>query len=457
MSLHSQTLADAKNWYLEGRYSDALPVFRMEHQENPKDASLNQWLGVCLYKTGRITEAEQYLKYASQRKIPEAYLTLGELYAKMYRFEDAESEFEKYQRANRRNNEALDKLEEVREYADRLQRFVGRTEDIQIIDSVVVPKAEFLTAYNLSSSSGSLMAVSDFFKEQQNDNKTLYMNERKEKIYYSRGGNDINSNLFTMEKLLDSFGNEKQLPESINDSGNQDYPFVMSDGLTMYFASSGHQSYGGYDIYVTRYNLASDSYLSPNQLNMPFNSPFNDYLLVIDEEKGVGWFASDRYQPGDSVCVYTFIPNERVTLLESDDMAYMAGRAAISSIADTWKEGVEYNSLRSLAKEISVSQERKTGDFEFVINDRATYYSLSDFKSSRAQSIFSQAIGLQKQLDDINADLDNKREQFLNNGSAGNNLTVSILDLEKNADALYKEIERLKIQARNDEIRSNFN
>lgn len=456
-SLHSQTLDDAKSWYLDGRYADALPIFKTEYKEKPKDASLNQWLGVSLYKTGRLTEAEQYLKYASERKIPESYLTLGELYVKLYRFEEAEGEFDKYQKANRRNNEALNKLEEVREYADRLKRYVSRTEDVQIIDSLVVPKTKFLYAYNLSKSSGSLMMISDFFAGQQNGSKTLYMNEREEKIYYSKGGEGTNSNLFTMEKLLDSFGNEKQLPESINDSANQDYPFVMSDGLTIYFASTGHQSYGGYDIFVTRYNLASDTYLMPNQLNMPFNSPFNDYLLVIDEEKGVGWFATDRYQPVDSVCVYTYIPNERVTLLDSDDMSYMAGRAAISSIADSWKAGVNYSSIRALAKEVAVLKEVRAGDFEFVINDKVTYHTLSDFKSSRAQSIFSQAIGLKKQLEEIKSDLDNKREQFSNSGSTGNNLTVSILSLEKQADTLYKEIERLEIQARNDEIRSNFN
>ncbi|MDD4777771.1 MAG: tetratricopeptide repeat protein [Fermentimonas sp.] len=456
-SLHSQTLDDAKSWYLEGRYAEALPVFRMEYQQDPKNASLNQWLGVSLYKTGRLTEAEQYLKYASERKIPEAYISLGELYAKLYRFEEAEKEFEKYQRANRRNDEALKKLEVVREYADKLSRYVNRTEDVQIIDSLVVPKAEFLSAYNLSKSSGSLMMVSDFFAGQQNGGKTLYMNQREEKIYYSKGGNAANSNLFTMEKLLETFGNEKQLPESINDSGDQDFPFVMSDGMTIYFASTGHQSYGGYDIFVTRYNLSSESYLTPNQLSMPFNSPFNDYLLVIDEEKGLGWFASDRYQPADSVCVYTYIPNERVTLLESDDMAYMARRAAISSIADSWKPDVDYSSLRAAAKETHVSTERRIGDFEFVINDRVTYHNLSDFKSSRAQSIFSQALGLKNQLKEINAELDSKREQFSNNSSSGNNLTASILNLEKQAETLYKEIERLEIQARNDEIRNSFN
>jgi hypothetical protein len=238
---------------------------------------------------------------------------------------------------------------------------------------------------------------------------------------------------------------------------NQAYPFVMNDGLTVYFASTGHQSYGGYDIYVTRYNLNSDSYLTPNQLNMPFNSPFNDYLLVIDEEKGIGWFATDRYQQIDSVCVYTFIPNERVTLLESEDMKFMAGRAAISSIADSWKKGVDYTSLISLAKEKSVLQDKSDRDFDFVINDTATYHTLSDFKSSRAKSIFSQAVGLEQQLIKIETELDEKRERFSNINSIDSNLIASILNLEKQAESLYKEIEQLKAEARNDEIRSNFN
>lgn len=456
-SLQSQTLDDAREWYLEGRYAEALPIFSMEYLDNPNDAALNQWLGVSLYRTGRIIEAEQYLKYASEKKIVEAYFVLGEYYAKQYRFEEAEAEFKKYETANRRNNEALEKLEEAREYADRLQRYVNRAEDIQIIDSLVVPKAEFLSAYNLSISTGSLMMISDYFRELQNDYKTLYMNERQDKIFYSKGESANGTNLYTMEKLLDSFGNEKQLPSSVNNSGNQDYPFVMSDGLTIYFASTGHESYGGYDIFVTRYNLASDSYLVPNQLNMPFNSPYNDYLMVIDEDKGLGWFTSDRYQPYDSVCVYTFIPNERVTLLESDDLAYMARRAAISSIAESWKEGFDYSSLRSLAKEVSVSQDLFDRDFEFVINDRVNYYTLSDFKSSNARALFSQTIDLEQQLDAIKTELNEKREQFLNSSHEGDNLTTSILSLEKQADTIYKEIERLRIQARNDEIRSNFN
>lgn len=441
-----QTLDDAKRMYLEGNYAAALPIFRAEYAVAPDNATLNQWLGASLFETGRWTEAEKYLAFAAQKNIPEAYIYLGELYTMMYRFADAEREFAKYQRAKRRDKAALAKLEEKRAYAGRLKRAIARTEDIQLIDSLVVAKSDFLSAYNLSAETGSVVPVAAFFKNTTETDKTLFMNERKDKIYYSQDGS-----LFTMEKLLDTFGNEKKLPENVNADGSQAFPFVMPDGLTVYFASTAHNSLGGYDIFATRYNLGTDSYLTPNQLNAPFNSPFNDYLLVTDDEKGIGWFASDRFQPADSVCVYTFIPNAQVTLLESDNDAYLARRAIISSISDSWKEDTDYASIRSRASKQEVVQQSNAGDFEFVINDRATYRSLTDFRSAQARNLFAQAIDLEKQLQSAEQQLAAQRDRF---AAGDQSLRTAILDAERQTETMHREIERLKVLARNEEIRS---
>ena len=202
--LHAQSLDEAKGWYLEGRYAEALPVFQREYQEKPDNAPLNQWVGVCLYETGKILEAKEYLEFASSKKIPEGYLYLGKLLVKLYSFEEAEKEFEKYQKVHRRNNEALERLEQEREYADKLQRAVNRTEDVQLIDSVVVPKSDFLSAYNLSRAAGSLMPLGQFLKGPIKAGETLYMNERQNKVFFARSddvwGNETgNTDLFTME------------------------------------------------------------------------------------------------------------------------------------------------------------------------------------------------------------------------------------------------------------------
>lgn len=453
---YGQTLDDAKKWYSEGNYTDAKPVFESEYRANPNNASLNQWLGVIAFNEGNYNKALKYLEFASQKKISESSLYLGLLYAKTYRFTDAEKEFAKYERANRRNKEALAKLTEHREYADKLKRLINRTEDVQIIDSVVVPKSDFLSVYKLSVSAGSLQPASNFFRDQPNNNRVLFLNERRDKIYYPQDDSISGSNLYTMEKLLDNFGNEKRLPESINQEGDQAYPFVMPDGLTLYFSSTGHGSLGGYDLFVTRYNLATNSYLTPNQLNMPFNSPFNDYMMAIDEEKGIGWFASDRFQPKDSVCVYTFVPSPEVTLLENEDASYRANRARISSIRDSWKPDVDYSALLRRSHTTAAPQRiTQKKDFVFVINDEKTYYTLPDFKSATARSLFSQASNLKERLNQLEKELSEKRRQIAESSNSSS-LAATILNLEKETENLFKEIEALEFRARNEEIRNSF-
>lgn len=448
-----QTLDDAKKWYLEGNYTQAKPIFEAEYQANPNNPSLNQWLGVIAFVENDFRKAQSFLEFASQKNVTESFLYLGELYSKMYRFDDGEREFAKYEKANRRNKDALANLTEKREYADRLKRLVNRTEDVQIIDSVVVPKSGFLAAYKLSKSAGSLQPVSDFFRNQPGNNQILFLNERQDKIYYPQDDSVFGSKLYTMERLLDNFGNEKRLSESVNQHGNQAYPFVMPDGLTIYFSSTGHGSLGGYDLFVTRYNLVTNSHLTPNQLNMPFNSPFNDYMMAIDEEKGIGWFASDRFQHSDSVCIYTFIPASEVTLLESEDETYLANRARISSIKNTWQPDADYSALLQRSHTTVTPQTTAQKDFTFIINDERIYYTLSDFNNAVARSLFSQALNLEKKLEQLQEDLSARRAQIT--GSTDASLRATILNLEKETENLYNEIESLKFRARNEEIRNN--
>jgi hypothetical protein len=135
----------------------------------------------------------------------------------------------------------------------------------------------------------------------------------------------------------------------------------------------------------------------------------------------------------------------------------MISRAKINSIADTWKEGYDYNNLRMLAREKSEQLETNSGDFAFVINDNSTYHTLSDFRSSNARSIFAQALGLEQQLENIVNELNEKREQYSSVGGNNSSLRSSILELERVSETLYLETKRLKIQARNDEIRNYFN
>ena len=113
--------------------------------------------------------------------------------------------------------------------------------------------------------------------------------------------------------------------------------------------------------------------------------------------------------------------------------------------------------IRDRAQEKAATEQGATGEFVFVINDRVTYHSLSDFKDSQARSIYSQAQGLTNQLRELNQELAGLRERYAAGGSDSGSSRSEILRLERESSTLYKEIERLEIQARNQEIRNIFN
>lgn len=458
-SLRAQTLAEAKELYLAGEYAKALPAFKAEYESRPTDASVNQWYGVCLFETGGdITLAEKCLTFASKKRIRDSFLYLGQIYALQYKFDESEKMFNTYKSLLKKKGDetAVAKLEDKEKYMSRIRRMVNNTEDIQIVDSVVIDKAEFLDAYLLSQSGGSLNYFNKIFNANRNVESVVYMNEKGSKIYFGQPDSSAHYRLYSMEMLMDKYGNEKPLSATNFNlgNGNTNYPFIMSDGVTIYFASEDTESLGGYDLFVSRYNMNNDVYLAPERLNMPFNSPYNDYMLVIDEEKGIGWFASDRFQEDGQVCIYTFIPNSTTTIIQGEDLAYKARRALILAIKDSWKEGKDYKDELALARKVPVVKPKVVRDFEFVINDNHTYYTLADFKNSTARDTYFKVIQLKSDLKLLNEELQKQRDDYKKTNIDGKRkMANSILIKEQEVERMQDEIYKLEVDSRNQEIK----
>jgi len=282
----------------------------------------------------------------------------------------------------------------------------------------------------------------------------VYMNQRQDKIFYAQNTPDNQFCLFTQSKLMDKWGDKKMLPMNVNSASNENYPFVLTDGVTIYYASTGNSSLGGYDLFVTRYNISSDSYLVPEQMGMPFNSPFNDYMMVIDETKGLGWFVSDRFQSKGKVCVYLFIPNAEHKRLETEDVELKRSRAAIASIKDSWTANATYLNLIQLAhQEILSGTNEVKKDFDFVVSDNLVYYTLSDFASPEAKNYFEKVIALRKQIDELSGKLADMRKSYkAGNKTDKERITPIILQAENQLEELANQPHELEKKARNAEV-----
>lgn len=452
--LFAQSLDQAKKLYNDGQYAEAKPVFERLVGQAPNNASYNLWYGVCCYKTGDLENAERYLDVAAKRHVQEACLYLGELYRETYRFDKAAEMYEEHIAQLTKKQQDVEPYQRLLERIDKAQRMVERVENIQIIDSLVVDENDFLHAYTLSEEAGSLVSYQEFFAVNGVVGSTVYMNEKGDKVYYARPSGDNRYCLFTQSKLLDSWGDEKQLPMNVNSSDDDNYPFVLSDGVTIYYASKGNGSIGGYDLFVTRYNTHSETYLTPEHLGMPFNSFANDYMLVVDETKGLGWFVSDRYQPEGKACVYLFIPDSQRSRIEGDDMDLKRARAAITSIRDSWKPGADYTELIRLAHlDIPSGKEEVRKDFEFVITNDIVYYVMDDIKSPEARSHYQKVVDLNKQIHDLHVKLEELRDSYSRSNRSGKEqLKPAITEAEEGLHDLLGQPYEWEKKARNAEI-----
>lgn len=331
----------------------------------------------------------------------------------------------------------------------RITNMREMTQQIIIVDSIVVNKDQFLASIRLSSECGQLMNTGAFFRNQLQG--TLYLNEMGNKVYFSQPDGH-QQQLYTADKLGNEWSKPQPLQGLSEGIDEASYPFMLTDGLTFYFAGKGEESIGGYDIFMTRYDSRSGSFLKPENIGMPFNSEANDYMYAIDEANRIGYFASDRRQPEGKVCIYIFIPSD--TRKTYDNSKYTEEQirnfADIASIADTWGNGTERKAALDRIK-----SKYATHDVPGQLVSTGDAASAVEFHSKEANSLYQKLLKEQNALDIVNSSLDMLRQKYHKaNASERNRMKGEILKLEEQALQLNTSVKQLTKATRNAEINS---
>ena len=335
----------------------------------------------------------------------------------------------------------------------RITEMREATQQIIFIDSIVVAKDDILAFIRLNPESGKLDTFDQFFRSDGHTESYVYINEMGNKCYFS----DENANglmqLYTLDKLGEDWSDPLAL-KGINEGISEaNYPFMMTDGTTFYFAAKGKESIGGYDIFVTRADSENGQFLKPENIGMPFNSEANDYMYIIDELSNIGYFVTDRRQPEGKVCIYMFIPPTSRRIYNSD--AYteeqLRGFADISSIANTWGKGTERKAalerLKTISKTNPAQQSRSV--ISFIINDRVTYTDISQFQDPESANLYREYLSTQKQLKDYEQLLEKSRNFYTKAKPEDKRvLRAEILDAERQYVRLTTDVKTLEKRIR---------
>ena len=144
LTLSAQTLAEVRKLYAEGNFTDAKPTFEKLVKTTPNNANYNLWYGVCALRTGDAANALPYLQTAVKRKVQDSQLFLAEACNNLYLFEEAVNTLESYIADLKRRRKTSPEAEALLEQSRNGLRMIRGVEQVMIIDSIVVDKADFV-------------------------------------------------------------------------------------------------------------------------------------------------------------------------------------------------------------------------------------------------------------------------------------------------------------------------
>lgn len=137
------------------------------------------------------------------------------------------------------------------------------------------------------------------------DNNTLYFVSDRPGGY---GGRDI----YRCVKLPNgAWSKALNVGPTINTKYDEDGPFIHPDGVTLIFASVGHKSMGGFDIFASFID-DDKKFSEPQNLGFPINTPDDDVFFVTSPDGKRGYFSSAKDGGYGEKDIYTmFIPDAK--------------------------------------------------------------------------------------------------------------------------------------------------
>lgn len=426
ISVFGQQAATADALFKQGDWTAACAAYKKLHRQDPNNYVYTYRYARCLGELGKPEEAIPLFETVTNITLRDYFLAAE--YIKVYRFRDAVTALDAWLENAKPENERYAKALEMRALAERGARWLAKTEDVLIYAVEEVPAASWRDSLHPGEDAGIIGADGS------------YTTSLKDRLIYS----DSLHHLYTRSRLVDEWSEPEQLPF---DGEN---PFLASDGITIYYSHLSPEGLGGRDLYMSRLNTATHTYLQPVMLGMPFSSLGDDLFYGVDDLSGRGVFATRK--DSATVLLYRFVAADEKKYMRGQDEAAiikMAQRKTIRQPKSDAQAGNEedFGAFSPMfAKEDTLAARA----FTFVVNDSTVYTDLKNFRSDKARALCRRWLSAQKELEHKSRELDKQRKTYMTTESAEERqcLVPVIMSLEKETAALREEIAVLQDKIR---------
>lgn len=384
---------------------------------NKQQANAYQLLGECELAENNFREAKRLFLLAKEKGSVNANLFLGRLAFMDYDFTDARKYYNTFNASKNKSPRVSELYPEFSAQLNVAENALDRVEQIVVIDTLHVDKQQFFKAYHIPKSMGAVRDASQApFDLSRREARTVYVNESNDQKMWAQ--NDTTGFRNIAESILLTDGTWRApefLPEEMTMNGNVDFPFMLPDGTTLYFASDGDESMGGYDIFVASRDAASGEWLKPQNIGMPYNSPADDYLLVTDEENGFGWWASDRELNPDYVTIYIYLLNDMRRNIDPDnedilDFAQL-NQPELTLPEENYEIDID-DAKKRLHTLLNTEIDYRVPEFNLPMPKGNAYHFFTDFKSAAAARLMKDYLSMCNDISNEESVLDADRRKY---------------------------------------------
>ena len=361
----AEELKEANKLFEEGNFREAGPLFLKKLSVDQKSGEYNFKYGTCiLYTDGDKRQGLRYLKFASQIEGTDSrvWFHLGKAFHLNYMFADAMKSYTKFITLNPKEKEKYQVQKEI-DACNFGKSLLKRITEVQVVSRNEFNESNFFYNYKLQGIGGQMALISalqsDLDKKKKHNVIVYFPNAKSSNstIFYSSYGKDgkTGKDIYKVNRLPDgSFGTPQIVNGPINTSLDEDFPYMHPDGRTFYFASTGHNSMGGYDIFRCYYDSETNQFSAPENVDFAINTPGDDYLYVTDSSEKMAYFASTRESPSGKINVYNVFVDRlpiNIAILKGNfineiNETYLAATITIEDVATNEVIGI-FNTNRN--------------------------------------------------------------------------------------------------------------
>ena len=195
------------------------------------------------------------------------------------------------------------------------------------------------------------------------DGRILFFSSNRKGGY---GGNDI---WYSVRQNDGSWSEAKNLGSIVNTDKDEISPFMFFNNEILFFASEGHQGFGGMDIFLSR--VKNGIFQAPENLGLPINDQLDQVALFITAKKDYAYYTELNTSDGikDRSLLYRFKFPEDIYI--GENLTVTEGKVFNSKTGQPISATLSLVSLTNDSTLYQFQSDGKTGDFMMLYPENA--------------------------------------------------------------------------------------